>query len=146
MAQMRRLRVFVDANVLFSGIYSETGAPARLMDGLSLAVLTVVVSQEVLDEVARNFAAKAPRLLAHLDFLLTNSVLEIAQDPSPAGVVRWRPYLRLGDATILAAAVSAQPDYFVTGDRHFLDNPVSALESGLRIVTPAQFMELANAP
>ena len=129
---------------MFSGIYSERGAPARLVDGLSLGVLTVVVSREVLDEVVRNFVAKAPGLLASLDLLLNSAALEIVEDPSPADVARWRPSLRLGDATILAAAVSAQPDYFVTGDRHFLDNPTVAQKSGLRILTPSQFLDLLD--
>ena len=44
------------------------------------------------------------------------------------------------DATILAAAIAAQPDYFVTGDKRFLA-PAIAERSGLRIVTPAQAVE-----
>jgi len=50
--------------------------------------------------------------------------------------------LPLGDAAILAAAMGAQPDYFVTGDKHFTGNPGIAEEAGLHIVTPARFLRL----
>jgi len=42
---------------------------------------------------------------------------------------------------ILAAAVAAQPDYFVTGDRQFIENPEIAGKTELHIVTPAQFIK-----
>jgi predicted nucleic acid-binding protein len=41
------------------------------------------------------------------------------------------------DASILAAAIAAQPDYLVTGDRRFFENAEIINRTGLRIVTPA---------
>ena len=46
------------------------------------------------------------------------------------------------NASILAAAISARPDYFVTGDGHFLQISSIIEQAGLRIMTPAQFLEL----
>jgi len=48
----------------------------------------------------------------------------------------------VADAAILAAAAAAQPDYFVTGDADFLENSGIRRETGLRIVWPAQFLNL----
>ena len=62
-------------------------------------------------------------------------------DPTPEEVKHWSGLLDIGDAAILASAVAAQPDYFVTGDRHFIRNPEIVKKAGLQIVTPARFVE-----
>lgn len=63
-------------------------------------------------------------------------------DPGHEEIERWTKILPLGDAAILAAAIGAQPDYFITGDKHFTGSPGIGEEAGLRIVTPAHFLEL----
>jgi len=103
--------------------------------------LMVVVSQQVLGEVIRTIKEKLPEALPALRKLMVNAPPEIRKDPMPEEVKRWRGLLDIGDAAILAAAVAAQPDYFVTGDRHFIENPEIAEQAGLQIVTPAQFIE-----
>jgi len=103
--------------------------------------LRVVVSQQVLDEVIRTVKEKLPEALPALRKLLVNAPPEIRKDPTPDEVKRWSGLLDAGDAAILAAAVAAQPDYFVTGDRHFTENPEIAERAGLHIVMPAQFIE-----
>ena len=70
-----------------------------------------------------------------------NAPPEIRKDPAPEEIKRWSDLLDVADAAILAAAVAAQPDYFVTGDRHFTEDPEIAEKAGLQIVTPAQFVE-----
>ncbi len=73
--------------------------------------------------------------------LLVNAPPEVRNDPAPEEVKCWSGPLDIGDAAILAAAVAAQPDYFVTGDRRFIESPEIAEKSGLHIITPAQFIE-----
>lgn len=134
-------RVFLDSNVIFSGIYSSRGAPAVILERFIEGRLMVVVSQQVMDEVIRTIKEKLPEGLPALRKLLVNAPPEIRKDPMPEEVKRWSGLLDAGDAAILAAAVAAQPDYFVTGDRHFIENPEIAKKAGLQIVTPAQFIE-----
>ena len=134
-------RVFLDSNVVFSGLYSARGAPAVILDRFIEGRLMVVVSQQVLDEVIRTIKEKLPEALPALRKLLLNTPPEIRKDPTPEEITRWSGLLDAGDATILAAAVAAQPDYFVTGDRHFTENPEIAEKADLHIVTPAQFIE-----
>jgi putative PIN family toxin of toxin-antitoxin system len=134
-------RVFLDSNVIFSGIYSSKGAPAVILERFIEGRLRVVVSQQVLDEVIRTVKEKLPEALPALRKLLVNAPPEIRKDPTPDEVKRWSGLLDAGDAAILAAAVAAQPDYFVTGDRHFTENPEIAERAGLHIVMPAQFIE-----
>ena len=134
-------RVFLDSNVIFSGLYSSRGAPEVILESFIEGKLMVVVSQQVLDEVIRTLKEKLPEALPALRKLLVNTPPEIRKDPAIEEAKRWSGLLDIGDAAILASAVAAQPDYFVTGDRHFMENPEIAEKAGLHIVTPAQFIE-----
>ena len=136
-----KLRIFLDSNVIFSGIYSSRGAPAVILERFIEGRIMVIVSQQVMDEVIRTIKEKLPEGLPALRKLLVNAPPEIRKAPTLEEIKRWSGLLDMGDAAILAAAVTAQPDYFVTGDRHFIDNPKIAEKAGLQIVTPAQFIE-----
>ena len=136
-----RPRVFLDSNVIFSGLYSAEGAPATIVKYFIEGRMTVVISQQVLDEVVRTIKAKLPEALPSLRKLLVNSPLEIWKDPTPEEVARWAEVINPDDAGILAAATDAEPDYLITGDSHFFKSPVIGRKSGLQIVTPGQFLE-----
>jgi putative PIN family toxin of toxin-antitoxin system len=131
----------LDSNVIFSGLYSSRAAPAAILERFIEGRLMVVISQQVMDEVIRTIKKKLPEALPALSKLLVNAPPEIRKDPIPEEVKRWSGLLDIGDAAILGAAIAAQPDYFVTGDRHFIENPEIAEKAGLQIVTPAQFIE-----
>ena len=140
-----RLRVFLDSNVVFSGLYSSVGAPAAILDAFAAGDLSVVVSSMVLEEVVRATKAKAPRALPALGLLLANSPLEVVANPAPDGILPWRRFLSAGDAAVLAAAISARVDYLVSGDRHFTGRRI-AVEGRIRIVTPAQLLAVLRKP
>ena len=137
-----RPRVFLDSNVIFSGLYSPEGAPGIILERFVKGSIRVVVSQQVLEEVIRTIKAKLPSALPSLRRLLVSTPPEVVADPQRRELERWMNKLPLGDAVILAAAIGAQPDYFITGDKHFTESPSIAEEAGLRIVTPAQFLGL----
>jgi putative PIN family toxin of toxin-antitoxin system len=136
-----KLRVFLDSNVIFSGLYSAEGAPGIILERLIEGELKGVISQQVLDEVVRAIKLKLPEALPALRKLLMSLPLEIRPDPLPEEIAFWTGVIHSEDASILAAAVAAQPDYLITGDKHFWENPDLSERSGLRIVAPAQFLE-----
>ncbi len=43
---------------------------------------------------------------------------------------------------VLAAAISANVDYFITGDNHFLASHDLQKNAGIDIIAPAQFLRL----
>jgi len=133
-------RVFLDSNVIFSGLYSPRGTPGAILEHFIRGNISVVVSQQVLEEVIRTLKEKLPEALPALKRLLVGVPPEVQADPTPKEIDRWAEKLHVADAAILAAAVAAQPDYFITGDKHFLENPGIAQETGLHIVTPSQFL------
>lgn len=136
-----RPRVFLDSNVIFSGMYSSEGAPGIILEYFVQGRIRVVISQQVLEEVVRTIKEKLPEALPALRRLLVSTPPEIRQDPSPEEIARWAEVIHPDDAGILAAAIAAQPDYLITGDNHFFENPGIAEKSGLHIVTSAQFLE-----
>jgi predicted nucleic acid-binding protein len=103
--------------------------------------IMVVISRQILDEVVGTFKKKLPQALPALNAFLLNSPLEVVSDPDPEEIGRWTGVLNEGDASILAAAVAANPDYFVTGDSHFLASSTLKRKSGLVICPPAQLLE-----
>lgn len=136
-----KLRVFLDTNVIFSGLYSSQGPCGMILDRLVEGRIGAVISQQVLEEVIRTMKQKLPEALPALNTLLVNVPLEIAADPSTEAIRPWIKEIHLADAAILASAIAAKPDYFVTGDNHFLEHPVIKERSGLIIVTPARFLK-----
>jgi len=130
-------RVFLDSNVLFSGFHSPTGPPGIILRYFLEGKLIVVVSQQVLEEVVRTFKKKLPGALPALKRFLLCSPIEVIGDPGPENVARWAGFLHEEDAAIIAAAISSEADFFVTGDNHFLGNPRLKKESGLEIYSPS---------
>jgi len=135
-------RVFLDSNVIFSGLYSPQGAPGIILEHFVKGSISVVVSQQVLEEVIRTVKEKLPGSLPALRRLLVNTPPEVAPAPKLPDIKRWTKKLHFGDAAILAAAIAAQPDYFITGDRHFIENPDIVKEIGFTIVMPTQFLKI----
>ena len=133
-------RVFLDSNVIFSGLYSPKGAPGIILEHFTKGSISVAISQQILEEVIRTIKEKLPDALPALRRLLVSTPPEVRADPKMEEIERWAGKLHVADAAILAAAVASQPDYFITGDNHFIENPGIAEETGLHIVTPAQFL------
>ncbi len=142
MAARPRPRIFLDSNVIISGLYSSNGAPGEILERFVKGEIRLVISQQVLEEVVRNIQVKLPEALAALETLLVNAPPEVAKDPDYSAVEHWTDRLSVGDAAILTAAISSGPDYFVTGDNHFLRKSELIKKTGLTVVTPAQFLEL----
>jgi len=74
--------------------------------------------------------------------LLVNAPPEIVRNPLSSEVATWAKLIHPDDAAILAAATAIKPDYLVTGDKHFYANPEIAEKSGLKNITPAEFVRL----
>ena len=130
-------KVFLDTSVLFAAIYSERGTARDLLRLAILEKATLYVSGLVLEETERNIEKKAPEKLETYQALMNSVAFTIVADPSKEEVLAAYAYTVLKDAPIIAAAINAHPDYFVTYDRKdLLDKPEVAEKSGLKIVTP----------
>lgn len=109
------MRVFLDANVLFTAAHNPDGLGRLLFDLGRHKVVTLVSSQLAVDEARANLQLKAPAKAAALDPLVAH--LDIVDTPSRAA-----PLLKLpaDDQLIFGAALAARATHFLTGDKtHF---------------------------
>lgn len=112
------MRVFLDANVLFSAAKSD-GAVRALLQMLVTRGHEAWVDEYVVVEARRNLQAKGAGALTVLDALLKH--LNVAASAAPIGpVVDDLAWLPEKDRPVLAAAIRLRCDALVTGDRtHF---------------------------
>jgi putative PIN family toxin of toxin-antitoxin system len=134
------LRIFLDSNVIISGIYSKAGPPGKILDLHTAGRIQIVVCKFVLEEVIRNIRVKRSKDIPALYAFLSNAPPSIAVDPGINEILLWAKYLSQEDAIILAAAIRARVDCFITGDRHFRSAALQSQKMNLKILTPAEFV------
>jgi predicted nucleic acid-binding protein len=130
------LRVYLDANILFSASFR---ADHRFLQFWKMRDLTPMTSQYAVDETQRNCVSEVHS--ARLASLLGQTLL-VSDIPGaflPHGIV-----LPAKDAPILAAAAFAGAHYLITGDKHhfgkWMQNPIQTHLGLLRIQEPAPFL------
>lgn len=113
-------RVFVDTNVLLSGLIFS-GQESRLLQlGLDRKI-RLVIADAVLDEARAVLAQKFPAHVGVLDAYLAAVDHERVPYPVQAAIDHVAGLLRdPADAVILASIVNASPDVAVTGDKDLL--------------------------
>lgn len=153
------VRLFLDAGVVIDGCVSNW-ASAKVI--LILATIqeryTVVLSQRVAEEIERATARKravlppdqAAMFLAGINGWFERVRLERLPDPTEEALRRAMytilPALRhTNDLPAVVAAMDARPDWVIsTNSAHWNDD--LAVRTGLRIVTPIEFLRRLPPP
>lgn len=113
------MRLFLDANVLFTTARNPAGRSAAIITLAGRARCRVTTSQHAADEARKNLELKYPDALPRLDAI--SQQLDVVPEAAPIDLA-WAVSLGLPpkDAPILAAAIACGADVLVTGDRtHF---------------------------
>lgn len=142
MEQKAKLRVFLDSNVILSGLHSDKGSPGIIIDYFVKGKIKVIISRKVLSEVILVIKLKLPHILSQLRNFLINFPPEIVKDPDGNEIKKFTELINKDDAVILAAAITSNPDYLVTGDKHFFEDSIIKEKLDLKIVTPSEFLEI----
>lgn len=132
-----KLRVFVDADVIFAGsaARSEFGASLVVLLMGEITLLDAITSQQVITEVERNLAAKLPDKLAEFR-LLASRCLRVVDDPTSADLIPFAGQADGKDLPLLVAAIREQCDFFLTfNTRHYYPQ-----HSQLRVQRPGEFL------
>ena len=118
----RSRRIFLDTSVIFSAVLSDTGGARKLFRLGEAGVIQLIVGPNVLRECEEVLRRKVPASLPTLAYLLELGLVEIVSNPvddfieQAQAIVAYQP-----DAYVLAEAIGAEPDWFVTHDKeHFL--------------------------
>jgi len=126
------MRIMVDTNILFSSLLFPNSVPAKaLMHAAKYHSL--VLCDYVIAELYDTISRKRSDLMADTDVLLTELSYEIQTAPREPSKLFIHPK----DAPILNAAVLADVDVLLSGDKHFLSlNTVRP-----KTLTAAAFMQ-----
>ncbi len=136
------MRIFLDANILFSAAKSD-GAVRALLRLLVERGHTCCADGYVITEARRNLAAKGAEALVVLDALLPHLHLaEGVPGPAPASEVEWLPEK---DRPVLAAAMRLRCDVLVTGDRTHFGAGHDRSFGGVTILSPRMLAERLSA-
>jgi putative PIN family toxin of toxin-antitoxin system len=127
--------VVLDTNVLVSGTGYPASVPGRIMGAWRRGAIRLVLSQYILEELARVLPRMNHRLKwAPADFADYIDILSLQVelvDPQPLDSAAVRDP---GDVPVLGTLVASNADYLITGDDDLL-----ALAERYSIVTPGAF-------
>lgn len=137
------MRIFLDANVLFSAAKTD-GAVRQLLRLVLAQGHECCADAYVLAEARRNLAAKGPQALAVLDALLPHlRMAPAAPAEAPSAQIDWLPEK---DRPVLAAAIRLACDALVTGDRTHFGAGYGKAFAGVAIHSPRSLAEQILAP
>ena len=135
-------KIFMDTSVVFAAVLSPTGGARKLFQLGEARILRLCIGQNVLRECETVVRRKASASLPILAQLLEISRVETSPAPTRAQIETARSIVCYEpDAHVLAEAISAEPDWFVTHDKeHFLKGiHISSL--AFRVGTPGDLIQ-----
>lgn len=135
-------RLFLDANVIFSGCHSQTGASAIILDMCMAKLLNPVTSALVMSEVSKAILNKSTdKGLQRFTAFAQSSALELVKSPSPAENDLYEKIIHSKNRHVLAAAVMSHCDFILTLDmKHFFTQEIAKSKLPLQMATPGQFL------
>jgi predicted nucleic acid-binding protein len=132
------IRIFLDANVLFTAAHNPNGKAAFLIQLAATDAFKLFTSAYAREEAERNISAKYPGSFTVFKQLL-ESIIEVPVTNPPAN---YPEILPAKDAPIFAAAVYCRATHLLTGDiKHFgphMNRP--DLCGGMIVQTVAEFL------
>jgi predicted nucleic acid-binding protein len=136
------MRVFLDANILFSAAKSD-GAVRALVRLLLDRGHECRVDEYVVAEARRNLVNKGPQAVQLLDALLGHLLIAHAL-ACAVEAVEW-DWLPPKDRPVLAAAIRLRCDALVTGDRKHFGSAYGRKVGGVTIHSPRSLAEIVLA-
>lgn len=149
----RRIRLFLDSNVLTGGIVSSWGLDKATLSLCAASICRLVLAEVVRDEVEQNLLLHAERLPQIDSDQLKKDYRCLAKLTNPelvsypaADLVRSNRQLirHAADVPVLLSAMASRPDWLLTHNtKHF--TKTVAQRTALRIATPAEFFKALSA-
>lgn len=138
------VRIFLDSNVILSGLLSDRGAPRIILDLLCLKLPFVVglTGQYNLIEIERNISKKIPEVFPVYKAYLPKLNLEIIPLPLQNEVKRFSGQVSDKDVPVLVSAVNGKADFLVTGDKKDFDKLKLKNDYTFKIINPSEFIDL----
>ena len=133
------MRVLIDTNVLISAALYPNSTPYHAYVKAATYPNCGLICEQNVDEMKRIFNKKFPDRIAALDRFLSVALLTLELVPVPVDETLSEAKIRdAKDRPILRAAINADADILLTGDKDFLE---SGLEKP-KAMTPAEFLSI----
>ena len=141
--ERKSVRIFLDSNVILSGLLSEKGAPRVIVDILSLNLpfFTAVTGRYNIIEVERNIKKKLPALLPIYRDYFSKAAISIVALPSAEEIKLFEGIINEKDVPVLASAAKGKADFLLTGDKKHFQKLKKSDACKFAIVSPAKFLE-----
>ncbi len=153
MTSQRRIRLFLDSNVLTGGIVSSWGLDKAILSLCAARVCQLVLAEVVRDEVEENLllhaehlgSIDADQLIDDYRRLIKLTHPQVVSYPSKDQVRANRHLIRHEpDVPVLLSTMASKPDWLLTHNtKHFTE--AVAQGTSLRIATPAEFFRTLSA-
>jgi len=149
----RRIRLFLDSNVLAAGIISPWGLDKAVLSLCAARICKLVLAEVVRDEVEENLLLHAERLpsidadqlLEDYRRLIKLTNPELVPYPDKDMVRSSQHLIRhAADVPVLLSAMASKPDWLLTHNTKHFTSAV-AQRTSLRIATPAEFFRALSA-
>lgn len=132
------MRVLIDTNILISAALSSNGTPYRAFIKAVTYPNHGLICEQNIDEMRRIFNRKFPQKIAALEKFLSLALMTLEMVPTPVEEYHSEMQIRdINDRPILRAAIHANADILLTGDKDFLE---SGLENP-KIMTATDFVQ-----
>ena len=135
------MKILIDTNILISAALNPTGTPYKAYIKAVSYPNKGILSETNIEELHRIFNRKFPNKLQALDSFLASALLSMDVVPTPEIAESTENKIRdVKDRPILRAAIAAEADLILTGDKDFLESGLQKPKS----VTAAEFLALSE--
>lgn len=137
------IRIFIDSSVIVAAMFSSEGGSSKILALCEAGLLEGNISKHVTDEVGEVLKRKLPEMTEDFENLLKLANLKVLKKVKEAEIARAKDWISdKNDVPILAAAKQLNVDVLITLDiRHFIKDGGVSKKSGLRILTPGEFLK-----
>ena len=110
------MKIMTDTNILFSAILLPESRPAKALFYI-MEYHNLILCDYIISELRNVISRKKPSLLADADVFIAKLPYELISAPQEPGKLISDPK----DHPILNAAIIADVDIIISGDKHFLE-------------------------
>lgn len=137
------MKVFLDASVLFAGVYSPSGGSSAILKLIAHKKLKGFTSKMILKETEENIEEKLPtEVLLRYYYTISTTSLTILPEPDSATVRSYYAVIDPKDAHVLASFNQSQADYLVTLDKKYFFTQTVRQRFPGKIVSPKELLAI----
>ncbi|MDR1663862.1 MAG: putative toxin-antitoxin system toxin component, PIN family [Clostridiales bacterium] len=134
------MKILIDTNILISAAYSRKSPVGQAFNkAVSNSVYECIICEQTIEEFWRIANRKFPEHISDFERFMAQALLLMEIVPVPTGIYPDEKEIRdLKDRPILRAAINANADILLTGDKDFIESTITTPQ----IMTAAEFIAL----